>query len=201
VTLRLPPPLESPLRVERDGERVQVFDGDALVAEARPAQLDLELPEPVTFAEASRLAAARPPDPDHPFPGCFVCGPEREEGDALCLRPAAAAAGLVVAPWRPAAGAPELVWAALDCPGAYAVNPNFARGASVLGRLTARLLALPAPGDECVVVAWPLGGEGRRLHAGTALFRAGVPLAYARAVWFLVDKSARDADTLAEVKT
>ena len=34
VTLRLPPPLERPLAVERDGELVRLLDGDALVAEA-----------------------------------------------------------------------------------------------------------------------------------------------------------------------
>jgi hypothetical protein len=84
------------------------------------------------------------------------------------------------------------VWAALDCPGAYAVNPDGARGISVLGRLAARVLETPAPGDECVVVGWPLGGDGRRLHAGTALFRDGRPLAVARAVWFMVGDDVRD---------
>jgi hypothetical protein len=181
------------------GDGVRVLDGDALVAEARPAELELDLPEPVSFADAERLAAERPDDPDHPFPGCFTCGPARAEGDGLRLRPAPTGDGRVVAPWRPLEVSPELVWAALDCPGAFAVNADWGRGVSVLGRLTARILALPAPGEECVVVAWPLGGEGRRLHAGTALFRAGEPLAFARAVWFLVENSARDADTLAQV--
>ena len=84
------------------------------------------------------------------------------------------------------------VWASLDCPGAHAVNPDGARGISVLGRLTARVLEPPAPGDECVVVGWPLGGDGRRFHAGTALFRDDRPLAVARAVWFMVGDDARD---------
>jgi len=199
VTLRLPPPLDTPLRVEREGDGLRVLDGEALVAEARPAELALELPPPLSFAEASRIADARPDDADHPFPDCFTCGPAREEDDGLCLRPTPAGDGRVVAPWRPAEPAPELVWAALDCPGAYAVNADFARGVSVLGRLTARILETPSAGDECVVVAWPLGGEGRRLYAGTALFRGDRPLALARAVWFLVDESARDADTLRQV--
>jgi hypothetical protein len=187
VTLRIPPPLDTPLRVERAGGVVLVFDGERLVAEGRPAELELELPEPVDFAEAERLSAAHAPDPDHPFPECFTCGPGREEGDGLCLNPAPLGDGRVAAPWRPAAAEAELVWAALDCPGAFAVNPGFTRGASVLGRLTARIVEVPQAGDECVVVAWPLGGEGRRLHAGTVLFRDGVPLAFARAVWFLLE--------------
>ena len=188
VTLRLPPPLDTPMRVERDGDGVRIFDGDRLVAEARPTELDLDLPEPVTYDDAVRLAEAQPDDPDHPFPGCFACGPARDEGDGLRLRPAPVGDGRVVAPWKPFAADRELVWTVLDCPGAYAVNPGGARGLSVLGRLTARVLDVPAAGDECVVVAWLLGAEGRRLFAGTAVFRDGMPLAYARAIWFLIDR-------------
>jgi len=192
VTLRLPPPLDTPLRVEGGGDAVRVLDGDMLVAEATAAELELDLPRPVDHAEAVRIAGSRPDDPEHPFPGCFVCGPRRDEGDGLRLRPAAVGDGRIVAPWRPAEVAPPFVWASLDCPGAHAVDPDGARGISVLGRLTGRILELPAPGDECVVVAWPLGGDGRRLFAGTALFRDGRPLALARAVWFPVGDDARD---------
>jgi hypothetical protein len=188
VTLLAPPPLETPLRVERNGG-VRVLDGDRAIAEARPAELDLELPEPVAYARAAALAEARPPDPDHPFPGCFTCGPA---GDGLRLRPTATGDGRVVAPWRPEESARELVWAALDCPGAFAVDPGFSRGLSVLGRLTARVEEVPEAGDECVVVAWPLGGEGRKFLAGTALFRGDRALAWAKAVWILVGDEFRD---------
>ncbi|HSX22115.1 MAG TPA: hypothetical protein VLE97_04990 [Gaiellaceae bacterium] len=187
MTLRIPPPLDTPLRVEHEGAVVRVLDGERLIAEAQPAELDLELPEAPTYEEAVRLASAQPDDPDHPFPTCFACGPARAEGDGLRLRPTPVGDGRVVAPWKPFAAARELVWAALDCPGAFAVNPGGARGVSLLGRLTARIDEIPAAGDECVVVAWPLGGEGRRLFAGTAVFRDGRPLAYARAIWFLID--------------
>jgi hypothetical protein len=55
------------------------------------------------------------------------------------------------------------------------------------------VLEVPRTRDECVVVAWPLGGDDeRRLHAGTVLFRDGEPLAYARAIWFVVGDDARD---------
>lgn len=188
VTLRLPPPLATPLAVEREGDRVRVLDGDRLVAEAGPAELELELPQPVDYAEAARRPAARPPDPGHLFPECFVCGPARAEDDGLRLNPAPAGAGRVAAPWRPQGPEPELVWAALDCPGAFAVNPGLARGPTVLGRLTARILEPPAVGDACVVVGWPLAEDGRKLEAGTVVFRDGAPLAYARAVWILPRK-------------
>jgi hypothetical protein len=104
--------------------------------------------------------------------------------------------GRVAAPWRvPAslAGDARFAWAALDCPGGWAVQPDASRGISVLGRLTARVREAPAAGDECVVVAWPLGGDGaRRLHAGTALYRGDDLLASARAVWFLMDPAVAD---------
>jgi len=189
VTLRLPPPLETPLRVERD-DAVRVFAGDDLVAEARPAELDTELPAPVSYAEATSLADAQPPDPDHPFPGCFVCGPA---GDGLRLTPTPVGEGRVAAPWRVEETSRELLWAALDCPGAFAVNPDFSRGLSVLGRLTAHLADVPDPGDECVVVGWPLGGEGRKLLAGTAVFLGDRPLAWAQATWILVGDEFRDS--------
>jgi hypothetical protein len=56
----------------------------------------------------------------------------------------------------------------------------------VLGRMAARIERLPEEGEHCVVVGWPLGEEGRKLFAGTALYGAGGDvLAVARQVWIL----------------
>lgn len=185
VTLRVPPPLETPLRV--DG--LSVYDGDTLVAEARRTTVELELPEPVSYAEAR--AVELPPAPDHPFPGCFTCGPA---GDGLRLRPSPLGDGRVVAAWQAAAPTREIVWASLDCPGAFAVDPDLGRGISVLGRLAAHVERVPEEGDELVVVAWDLGGrEGRRSYAGTCLFRGDEPLAWARATWVAVGEEFRDS--------
>jgi len=196
VTLRRPPPLDVELAVERTaGGGVRVVHGGELVAEAWPASLELEPPGPVSFGEAERLAAALGPDPDHPFPGCFVCGPARAEGEGLRLRPAPLEDGRVAAPWRvePQFADERFAWAALDCPGGWAVAPAVAsRGISLLGRLTAHVLEPPQAGDECVVVGWPLGGEGRKLGAGTALYRNGDLLALGRAVWFAMGDEVRD---------
>ena len=78
---------------------------------------------------------------------------------------------------------PEVVWAAIDCSGAYAVGGP-GRGEVVLGRMTAEIRRLPEEGERCVVIAWPLGEDGRKLHAGTALLgEDGEPLAVARQTW------------------
>jgi hypothetical protein len=185
VTLRVPPPLERALRVEQDGDRVRVLDGDTLVAEAKPATVDLEPPEPPSF-EAAAEAALPDGDQDSPFPECFVCGPHRERGDGLRIFAGPLRDPVVAATWIPAEPytGPEFVWAALDCPGAYACGFGGERGVLVLGRLAARVEALPRAGERCVVVAWPLGEEGRKAFAGTALYGEGRRvLGVAQAIW------------------
>jgi hypothetical protein len=184
VTLRVPPPLERPLRVEPDGDRVRVLDGETLVAEAKPAAIDLEPPEPPAF-EAAAEAALPDGDQDSPFPECFVCGPHREPGDGLRIFAGPLRDPVVAATWIPIEPytGPEFVWAALDCPGAYACGFG-ERGVLVLGRLAARVEALPRAGERCVVVAWPLGDEARKAFAGTALYgEGGRVLGVAQATW------------------
>jgi hypothetical protein len=59
----------------------------------------------------------------------------------------------------------------------------------LLGQMTASLPALPDPGDECRVIAWPGGGQGRKLTAGSALLGPGGDvLAVATAVWITVPR-------------
>ena len=183
VTLRVPPPLDRPLRI--DGHAV--FDGETLVADARQSAVELELPRPLpAFRQEAGV-----PDPEHPFPGCFTCGPARSDG--LGLVPAPVGDGRVAATWRVRQPTVERVWAALDCPGAFAVNPDFERGITVLGRLAAHIEEVPRDGELLSVVAWPLpGGDERRSYAGTCVFRGDEPLAWARATWFTVGDEFRD---------
>ena len=176
VTLRLPPPLERPLEVDKD-------DGREHVAEAAATDLELELPDPVPFADAAG-AALPEGDKESSFPECFVCGWARGDGLGIYAGPVEGR-DAVAATWtpRPDHVAPEFVWAALDCPGAYAVHGG-KRGMPVLGRLAARVEHLPHSGEPCVVMAWPLGDDGRKLYAGTALFgEDGRVLGSARATW------------------
>jgi hypothetical protein len=183
VTLRRPPPLGRPLGVDRDDRRVVVRDGDAVVAEAVEATFELEIPEPPTTEQAIGASSRYPGFDEHAFPTCFVCGPDREAGDGLRIFAGPLRDGLVAAPWTPTEVDRHVVWAALDCPGAIAVGfPD--RGETLLGRFSAIVDELPEVGEPCVVVGWPLGEEGRKLYAGTALYgEGGRPLARARATW------------------
>ena len=179
VTLRRPPPLDRPLAVTREGERVLVHDGPDLVAEAVPMYLELTTPDSPTPAEAEAAARAYAGFERHFFPGCFVCGPERALGDGLRVFPGAVPGrDLVAAPVQaeaslPAEGgflAPEITWSLLDCPGAWALERHHEQTGVVLGRMAARVLAPFPAGGSGVAVGWPLGREGRKLYSGTALF-------------------------------
>jgi hypothetical protein len=183
VTLRSPPPLGRPLAVERVGNGLRVLDGDTLVAEAAPGSIELDVPEPPSLDDARRAAERYPGFAEHAFPRCFVCGPEREPDDGLRVFAGPLGDGRFAATWTTAEVRPELVWAALDCPGAIAVGfPD--RGETLLGRFAVRIDELPKLGENCVVLAWPLGEDGRKLFAGTALFgEDGRSLARARATW------------------
>jgi hypothetical protein len=185
VTLRLPPPLETPLAVEEraDGALV-LLDGSAVVAEARRAEPDVIVPVAPTWAEASALSGTVGPGWGSPaFAECFVCG-DRGDGSGLGIH-AHPVPGreLVAAAWRATEVSVPVVWAAIDCPGAYAVGEP-GRGEPLLGRMTATIERLPGEGEPCVVIGWSLGTDGRKLHAGTALVGAdGQVLASARQLW------------------
>jgi hypothetical protein len=184
VTLRLPPPLETPLEVRHDAGRTLLLHGDSLVAEARPADPGLEAPPAPSWDEAlaagSRIVGWGAPD----FEECFVCG-ARPDGDGLGIRAGAVAGrpGLVATTWVAREVSPEVVWAAIDCPGAYALHGE-GRGEPLLARIAARVDRVPREGERCIVVGWPLDADGRKLHAGTALYGDdGVPVAIARQLW------------------
>lgn len=194
VTLRIPPPLDTELRLLREGERARLYAGETLVAEAEPATVDLEAPPPVGFEEAVKASRGYPWFEGHPFPTCFVCGPERAPGDGLRLLPGAVEGREVAAaPWVPdpsvadAQGVvrPEIVWAALDCPswfGMHCFHPF--TGMALLGRLAARIDSRPRAGERCVVAGWFRGREGRKIHTGAALFgEGGVLRAIGKSTW------------------
>ena len=109
---------------------------------------------------------------------------------------------MLAAPWTPASDlavsdglvAPEFVWAALDCPGGYAVVADDDAAAVLLGKLTATILRRPEAGEPCAVTAWPSGRDGRKLFAGSAVFGAnGALIAQAWATWILVPPEALQA--------
>jgi hypothetical protein len=195
VRLRRPTPLDRLLDVRPDGNAVELFDGDELLARAEPAELELDVPVPPTPDEAAAAAAALPPRTDHPFPDCFGCGPHRRPGDAVAalLGPLPDRPQVWAGTWRPTAelpsvgdeAAPEAVWAALDCP---SFQPLADGRPHVLGTLVARQERPVRLDADHVLLAWALDREGRRGTSASAVVGPdGEVCARARAVWFALD--------------
>ena len=186
VTLRLPPPLDRELAVLRDDAHLEIRDGEALVAEAEPAELDLDVPAPVSVEEAAEASARYAGFVHHAYGTCFVCGPRREDGLRVYAGPVEGRPGLVASPWTPGEDVrPELVWAALDCPSGWAVD-DFQREGVLLGRMAAEIDRLPQPGEPHVVLGWRIGEDGRKRYAGSALLTGdGEVLARARSTWIV----------------
>lgn len=192
VTVRLssPPPLdrELELRPGADGS-AEVLDDGRPVARAVPAEEPDrgDVPPPLAPDEA-RSASARFDASHHPFPTCFVCGPDRAGGDGMRIFPgpvAGAERALRAAVWRAEDHTTELVWSALDCPGCWALGID--ETPMVLGTMTTAVLDLPEPGSDVVVLGWERGRQGRKHLCGTALYGSGRLLAHATATWIEVD--------------
>jgi hypothetical protein len=150
-------------------------------------EVEVELPEPVSLADAETARKRYAGFRHHAYPTCFTCGPDRSDGLAIFAGPVEGREGVVAAPWVPAARhiAPPLVWAALDCPSGWAVD-DFQREGVLLGRMAAKRLSDFEGGQPYVVVGWRAGEEGRKRYAGSALFSAdGDALAVARSTWIV----------------
>ncbi len=194
VNLRRPPPLDKALVVEADGDGARLLDDGEVVAEGtRLESVEIELPEPPPFHEAEDADQRSAFYDDHAFPGCFVCGPDRNPGDGLCIYPGHVDAHeLLACTWTPElelAGADgvrdEIVWAALDCPSGIAAH-HYApdEGAMVLARLRGHIDRPIEPAQPHIVVGWSAGRDGRKHHSGTAIYDAsGRPCAWADGLW------------------
>jgi hypothetical protein len=204
VTLWRPPPLDTPMTVESDaGDALRLRQDGAPVAEAASARDGpaLRVPGTVSMAEARAAEGQASYFQDPLYPDCFVCGTGRQSGDGLRVFPGPVPGrALLAAPWIPdtslADGSrrlrPEIVWAVLDCPSGIAAIGSAdldENSAIVLGRMTASLAEVPAVDEQCRVIAWPIGHEGRKLTAGSALLgHGGEVLAVARTVWLTVPR-------------
>ncbi|MBU1375188.1 MAG: hypothetical protein KKE02_20030 [Alphaproteobacteria bacterium] len=198
--LRAPIPLDADLSLEaRDGANVLLGEADALIGQGGPATQDLPEPPTAPSLDAARAAGLRHiglTQRVHPI--CFTCGNEREDGDGLRVLPGqveGAETGVVACTWTPHANfadadgvvAPEVVWAALDCPGYFAWVEQEGRHGALLGTMTGEITAPVKAGVEYVVVAWPILKDGRKEIAGTALFDGeGQLLARAHQVWIVL---------------
>ncbi len=208
VTLKSPPPLDTPITLRSaDGDAYEAVIDDRTIASVEPAAVTIEPPNlPDDDAiRAAHDAFLTDTEGEHLIPYCFVCGNRRAAGDGLRLFTGPAPSSQVNADfWTPGADLaggdglvrPEFLWAALDCPSAFALRlwPRL----TLLGRHTAEIHRRPKPGERLIAAAWADGSAGRKHYASAVLLDAGREIiAAANALWV---ELAADSPLLAQLK-
>jgi hypothetical protein len=208
VSLHAPPPLDASLRVHREGDGFVATYDERPVLTAHGATQGVDDVPAVSPGEARAAEASYAGLRSHPFPTCFACGTGRAPGDGLRIFPGRVSdhdgRARVAATWTPDPTVAEdyhayvdehprtalpITWAALDCVGGWA--GDLEERLMVLARMTARVDALPAIGEEHVVVG--LGGpqEGRKTWTSSTIYDAdGRVVASAEHLGVAVDPAA-----------
>jgi len=198
VRLTLPPPLDTPMDLFVVDNTAKLQLNEKLVATAKPTQWHIKAPPAPSIAIAEEAEKNYSGLRQHSLPTCFVCGPDRMPGDGLRIFAGEIDGnhGVFASTWKVEASLendngkinPEFVWAALDCPGYFAIRGS--AGFALLGSFSARIEQAVFVGDTLVAVGWPISSEGRKHVAGTALFRGGQRVAVAIATWISVAEEA-----------
>jgi hypothetical protein len=183
VTLRRPVKLGTPYQrtAKPDGTTV-LHDKDGVLAEAREASFDFDVPRPVELETATVASEQYVGHRRHLIPTCFNCGPLRPEGDGLRIFPGRVVGqDVVAAPWTPSKSLAdtngrvetEFVWSALDCPTIWALlllgRPDTDERA-VTARLAVQLIAPVLASQPQIVMGWKVGEAGRARIAGGAVY-------------------------------
>jgi len=200
VTLRAPAPLAVPMFVRwRDDGTATLDDSGTLIAEAALAPMELDVPKAPGLDEvdaagtlAQRVSAQR--GANWPYATCFGCGFARRDGLRIVPGPVGDD-GIVATTWTPpsfvadAAGqlSVEATWAALDCSGGIAWIHRLGAGTVIFtARMTASIDQPLQVGHRYTVIGWPIARDGRKLHAGTAIFdAAGKVQALSSQLWLI----------------
>ena len=184
VRLRRPVPTARTLRLEQpDPVHVELHDGAGLLADGVDVDVLLQVPEPVSADEAAAASRRFAGASQHPFPACLCCGPAHPGGLGVFPGPVSGRR-VVAALWVPPVSLAgdrgelprELVTAALDCPQLWALMvhvPPATADRVVTTVLETRLEHPVVAGAPHVVLAWPIGRDGRTWLAGAAIFGPG----------------------------
>ena len=193
VTFLAPAPLGRALAVQPAGEQTMLREGDTLLARLEPGTAPDGPPRLPEWAEAQACTAEFLDGAEITHPDCFGCGPARPPGTGLRVFTGLSARNdLVIAAWTPPEEMcrrgqlpTELVWAALDCPGAWARRRLGARDhPAVTASLTVDLRRPVRHHDQIVVVGWLIHSDHRKTWVGSSLISIdGRVQATAEALW------------------
>jgi hypothetical protein len=199
VSLRAPAPLALPLSVRwRDDGTVTLQNEGSLIAEAGTVPLELDVPKAPDSEEANAAGMMAQEksaqlEANEPYAHCFGCGTARSDGLRIVPGPVGND-GIVATSWIAPSLAGngdqlsvETTWAALDCSAGFAWMPRLPVGTAIVtARMTAVIDRPLQIGHRYTVIGWPISQEGRKLHAGTAIFDAtGKIQARSRQLWLI----------------
>ncbi|WP_067541955.1 PaaI family thioesterase [Nocardia crassostreae] len=184
-----------PVRLATAGDHAALtsLDGTVLI-EAAPSALTLDPPPAPSWEVAKSATETALTSPKRQITDCYGRGVACPPGRGLRLFPwSTPEHDLIAAAWTPdpnladASGElpPEVVWAALDCPGGIAawVQSDMGQGAFTAA-LTATQLRPVLAGAEHISHAWAIHHDGRKHTVGVALSTAdGELCALAEALW------------------
>ena len=205
VRLKAPPPLDAKLHLEPEGDNTLITDGHNEIGLAIPAGPAPEpspfiaLPQAREISEQGRQDAAV----NHPFPTCFVCGPNRDKQDGMRIftgpnsdETLYAAHWFAEAAWASDGKTIDerYIWSALDCPSsgpafATVLDPKSTK-AYVLGTLEVHI-EKAVPAEQDYVITCSLDEDTGKLYkTRVSLYDAqGQHYASGRAVWVQVPRS------------
>ncbi|XDD49649.1 hypothetical protein AB3N59_14790 [Leptospira sp. WS92.C1] len=203
VKIKAPVPLNSELQVNFDPDfysaLIDISSG-VVAVEAEPApDFKLDLPKPMSQEIIMQASKDYLGFIKHPFPSCFVCGPERKDKDGMRIFSGKVTDqpgfkhlhGANWDPWRELGDESgfvrkEIVWAALDCPGGFAVSTEDPQ-MIVLVKLTGRILSSIRVEESYRILSWEIHRNRRARTAGTAIFQSqdDVCVAYSEGVWMI----------------
>ena len=196
VTLRSPPPLDEAIEIRASEKGIEALHGDQLVATAKASSVTVELPPLPSESEVHAARGRYEARADHHLlPHCFVCGVGRNPGDGLRIFAGQVQDRALHADyWQPtddlidADGfvGSEFLWAALDCPGYFALRPE--GQLCLLGQFAVDIHRRPQASEKLLCLAWPKGHDGRKFFADSAIVdENGDLVAAANAVWIRID--------------
>lgn len=196
VKLKRPTPLDKLLQVAKtpDGA-VKLLDGNIVIAQAEPAEIDVFLPDIPDWQACEKASETGGAGQASPFAYCFACGRLHPNGLQVLTGPVELRK-IVAAAWIPKSGFGDVdgylpdrfVWAALDCPGGFALAHTVSTEQFVTGSISVKINAPIRVGEQYRVLGWHEGVDGRWQIAATALVdETGKPLAVCRSRWLKVN--------------
>lgn len=211
IRLALPIPLNTSLNIAEDNESADTIylqhDEQVVTSASIAPDFELIVPPCPSLADTEAAEKRYKGFLKHPFPTCFVCGPDRQRDDAMCLYPGpllptpesstpiVASRWIVDSSYCDESGSlkKEFLCAALDCPSSFGIleePENLRLVPMVLGSLTVEVNGTLSAGEQAIVIGWPINSSGRKAVGGTAIFNAaGECIAKAKALWISLNKN------------